>query len=631
MPHEQSLSWVKGGVLASAAIGCVFVHNYVGAAQFGAQLVDWAGQVWRRASSAPTAAGRPTRSIEAAIEMAAVSSPSARGAVPADADPQDMVRQRARSIAASPLAGSDFDNWLLAELQLKIAERAAEIAGRKNPPADSAAWQQAELEVRISQRASEIAHSRDAGPELDNWLRAEREVLTTRRAREIDALPDAGGELDNWLRAEREVLIAQRARELDGGSGITRELDNWLRAERWVFVKQRAEQLSRLSEGEGDQADWYEAEREVDAFYDFEQGLIRSRAAELATQARRSDEANWLQAEGELRSRHLLRPWARPRPTATFPKVTATRLLNHQASRLCWLRHDDRLCLAIGDVVGNVGLWDPFGLRVMERLRPAPQAVSALTAARVDGQSIVAYSSQGGPIHVRDLVAGEDFTFDLPFDRSGRGLGMPATVRDLFAVPVHDAVQLEAAVNEFVIHYSCLHRHEVGQRSAFVNALRGFAVGPSNLVAVRESLVSDIVAWDPSPGGTAWHLPKNRYSNKRGSPSAVAWGPMQNGAAQLFACHFGTIVRWSVADGREEQVYPVPGDWQISSAHWVQASGGARLACIGSGVVRLLAFTDGTLTELAFDDVVAGASDESGLLALGHGDCVTILGADALA
>jgi hypothetical protein len=74
--------------------------------------------------------------------------------------------------------------------------------GASGPVRPVASETQAHAE--IERRAAEIARSPNTGSDFDNWLRAVIELRIAQRAREIARSPNAGGDLENWLRAERE-------------------------------------------------------------------------------------------------------------------------------------------------------------------------------------------------------------------------------------------------------------------------------------------------------------------------------------------------------------------------------------------------------------------------------------------
>jgi hypothetical protein len=89
---------------------------------------------------------------------------------------REAIRQRAEAIARSP-------------------ETAAEI--------------RTHAEIMI--RAEEIKRSRGAGSDLDNWVRAESEIRAyheriSERAKQIAASPEAA--LGHWLQAEQELRAA---------------------------------------------------------------------------------------------------------------------------------------------------------------------------------------------------------------------------------------------------------------------------------------------------------------------------------------------------------------------------------------------------------------------------------------
>lgn len=141
-----------------------------------------------------------------------------------------IAGRRAAEIARSDRAGTDFDNWIRAVIQLKIEQRAAEIARSPSAGTDFENWLRAERELKIAQRAEEIAHSRLAGSDVENWVRAERELKAdraaiSRRAKEIASSAETTIE----IRTRAEIML--RAEEIAKSSGTDADYDNWLRAE----------------------------------------------------------------------------------------------------------------------------------------------------------------------------------------------------------------------------------------------------------------------------------------------------------------------------------------------------------------------------------------------------------------
>ena len=113
----------------------------------------WLFERWQEATREPSPAMRPSITVPELINSASRSAPrsgwfqeAATDQPPTRKSDEAIAGRRAAEIARSDRAGTDFDNWLRAERELKIA-----------------------------QRAEEIARSSEAGSDYDNWLRARAE------------------------------------------------------------------------------------------------------------------------------------------------------------------------------------------------------------------------------------------------------------------------------------------------------------------------------------------------------------------------------------------------------------------------------------------------------------------------
>jgi hypothetical protein len=233
-------AWAK---VANAALQmgvAVVGGNPLPAVTGAVSFVGWLYDIRQRADRGDSPSERPTRSVSEQLDAIAERQDlreSWSSSVPTD-DPatRTAIEDRAREIAMSPEAGSDFDNWLRAVTEAGIAERAREIAASPEGGSDFDNWLRAERELKVAERAREIAASEEGGSDFDNWVRAERDWRIAERARAIAASPDAGTDVENWLRAEEELeneheLIAERAREISASPEAGSDEDHWLRAE----------------------------------------------------------------------------------------------------------------------------------------------------------------------------------------------------------------------------------------------------------------------------------------------------------------------------------------------------------------------------------------------------------------
>jgi hypothetical protein len=164
--------------------------NPVAAVTGALSFAGWLMDRWPDASAQPLREGRPTKTLTEAINTIAQPELSpewlrdiAATRSPNRASDEAAIARRASEIAHSPEAGTDFDNWARAVIELKVAQRAAEIARSSQAGSDYDHWVRAERELKVAQKAEEIARSPDAGNDYDNWLRAEqsRHVRGTRR------------------------------------------------------------------------------------------------------------------------------------------------------------------------------------------------------------------------------------------------------------------------------------------------------------------------------------------------------------------------------------------------------------------------------------------------------------------
>lgn len=303
----ESSAWVSGltsaGKLGLGIATGVATGNPIPALYGAIDFSKWLFDRWQEASSEPSPARRPSASVPELINSASSSAPrsgwfqeAATEQVPTRRSDEAIAGRRAAEIARSDRAGTDFDNWIRAVIQLKIEQRAAEIARSPSAGTDFENWLRAERELKIAQRAEEIARSPAAGTDYDNWLRAEHEVDVAHRAGEIAHSRLAGSDVENWVLAERELkadraAISQRAKEIASSAETTIEIRT--RAE----IMLRAEEIAKSSGTDADYDNWLRAESEVRAYHARLDECVQSIAA--------SPEAalgHWLRAEQELRT-----------------------------------------------------------------------------------------------------------------------------------------------------------------------------------------------------------------------------------------------------------------------------------------------------------------------------------------
>ena len=306
----ESSAWVSGltsaGKLGLGIATGVATGNPIPALYGAVDFSKWLFDRWQEASREPSPARRPSASVPELINSASSSAPrsgwfqeAATEQVPTRRSDEAIAGRRAAEIARSDRAGTDFDNWIRAVIQLKIEQRAAEIARSPSAGTDFENWLRAERELKIAQRAEEIARSR-AGTDYDNWLRAEHEVDVAHRAEEIAHSRLAGSDVENWVRAERELkadraAISQRAKEIASSAETTIEIRT--RAE----IMLRAEEIAKSSGTDADYDNWLRAESEVRAYHARLDECVQSIAA--------SPEAalgHWLRAEQELRTQRRI-------------------------------------------------------------------------------------------------------------------------------------------------------------------------------------------------------------------------------------------------------------------------------------------------------------------------------------
>lgn len=237
----ESSAWVSGltsaGKLGLGIATGVATGNPIPALYGAIDFSKWLFDRWQEASREPSPARRPSASVPELINSASSSAPrsgwfqeAATEQVPTRRSDEAIAGRRAAEIARSDRAGTDFDNWIRAVIQLKIEQRAAEIARSPSAGTDFENWLRAERELKIAQRAEEIAHSRLAGSDVENWVRAERELKADRaaisqRAKEIASSAETTIE----IRTRAEIML--RAEEIAKSSGTDADYDNWLRAE----------------------------------------------------------------------------------------------------------------------------------------------------------------------------------------------------------------------------------------------------------------------------------------------------------------------------------------------------------------------------------------------------------------
>lgn len=278
----ESSAWVSGltsaGKLGLGIATGVATGNPIPALYGAVDFSKWLFDRWQEASREPSPARRPSASVPELINSASSSAPrsgwfqeAATEQVPTRRSDEAIAGRRAAEIARSDRAGTDFDNWIRAVIQLKIEQRAAEIARSPSAGTDFENWLRAERELKIAQRAEEIAHSRLAGSDVENWVRAERELKADRAA------------------------ISQRAKEIASSAETTIEIRT--RAE----IMLRAEEIAKSSGTDADYDNWLRAESEVRAYHARLDECVQSIAA--------SPEAalgHWLRAEQELRTQRRI-------------------------------------------------------------------------------------------------------------------------------------------------------------------------------------------------------------------------------------------------------------------------------------------------------------------------------------
>jgi hypothetical protein len=214
-----------------------------------------------------------------------------------------IVRKRTAEIARSANAGTDFDNWIRAVIELKITQRAAQIGRSPNGGSDFDNWIRAERELKIAQRAEEIAKSPAAGTDYDNWIRAEHEVHVAQRAEAIAHSPLAGSNDENWQRAE-QALAGEQAAICRRAEEIARSPQTVMRIRTHAEIMLRAEEIKQSPNAGSDFDNWVRAEQQCETYHTRQDERIRRIAA--------SPEAalgHWLRAEQELRAEGGIPPW----------------------------------------------------------------------------------------------------------------------------------------------------------------------------------------------------------------------------------------------------------------------------------------------------------------------------------
>jgi hypothetical protein len=209
--------------------------------------------------------------------------------------------KRAAEIAQSPSRGTDFDNWIRAVIELKIAQRAAEIARSPNAGSNLQNWLRAERELKIAQRAEEIAQSFEQSTDCDNWVRAEHDVDIAQRAEKIAHSSQARDDKANWLRAERE-LAAEHLAIKQRAEAIARAPQTAIEIRTHADIMCRAEDIARSNPGGTDFDNWVRAEQRYAAFRaDLDQRVQRIAASPEATRG------HWSSAEKERRAEIMIR------------------------------------------------------------------------------------------------------------------------------------------------------------------------------------------------------------------------------------------------------------------------------------------------------------------------------------
>jgi hypothetical protein len=295
--------WSSGLTTVVTGVFGVATGNPIAAVTGAIGFAGWLVERFQDASEETDEEERPTITLSEAVNSISPpeNPPAAFQAAaskenPTRASDKRAVEGRAKQIARSEAAGTDFDNRIRAVIELKVAQRAEEIARSPQSGTDEENWLRAERELQIAYRAEEIASSAESGRDYDNWIRAEHEFSVAHRAEEIARSPDHGSDIENWVRAERE-LEAERTAVATRAEEIARLAETAIAIRLHVEVMIRAEEIAG-SEGAGDDFDnWRRAEEELSP----RQTVISDRARAVAS----SPEAalgNWLRAERELRA-----------------------------------------------------------------------------------------------------------------------------------------------------------------------------------------------------------------------------------------------------------------------------------------------------------------------------------------
>ena len=308
----EASAWSSGLThLATMGVGIgigVTTGNPLPAISGAIGFSGWLVNRWQEANSYPSSAQQPSASVREQInsvshfeQRSGWFQEAATQQAPTLESDEAIVRKRTAEIARSANAGTDFDNWIRAVIDLKITQRAAQIGRSPSAGSDFDNWIRAERELQIAQRAEEIAKSSAAGTDYDNWLRAEHEVHVAQRAEAIAHSPLAGSNEENWQRAER-ALAAEGAAICQRAEEIVRSPQTAMRIRTHVEIMLRAEEIKRSPNAGSDFDNWVRAEQQYRAYRTHLDERIRHIAA--------SPEAalgHWSTAEQERRAEIMLR------------------------------------------------------------------------------------------------------------------------------------------------------------------------------------------------------------------------------------------------------------------------------------------------------------------------------------
>lgn len=313
----ENSAWSSGLTYVTVTAIGFGTGNPVAGAIGAIQLAEWLFQRWQEADREQSPAKQPSATLHEQINTVSRFDrrsgwfqKQATKRAPTRESDEAIVRRRAEEIARSNRAGTNFDNWIRAVIELKIEQRAAEIARSPNAGSDLENWLRAERELKVAQRAKEIAGPKArASTYYEIWPQAEYKVDVAERASEIAHSRAAGSDEENWDRAERELdaeraAIRQRAEQIANSSQTAIEIRTH------AEIMLRAEEIAASPGAGTDWENWLQAERELAAGWRPERTEQEHRAyqARLNERVRRiaaSPEAalgHWLRAEQQLRA-----------------------------------------------------------------------------------------------------------------------------------------------------------------------------------------------------------------------------------------------------------------------------------------------------------------------------------------